>query len=68
MDNPDYKRDLNTNSISNTNISKYEEYISTRNSKIKHDKKVDSIKVDLDNMKDEISEIKMMLKKLTDGI
>lgn len=68
MDNPDYKRDLNTNSISNTNISKYEEYISTRNSKIKDDKKVDSIRVDLDNMKDEISEIKMMLKKLTDGI
>lgn len=64
----EYKRDDSTNSISNTDTNKYEEYVSRRNSKIKHNKKVDSIRVDLDNMKDEISEIKMMLKKLTDGI
>ena len=64
----EYKRDNSTNSISNTDTNKYEEYIARRNSKIKHDKKVDSIRVDLDNMKDEIDEIKMMLKKLTDGI
>lgn len=64
----EYKRDDSTNSISNTDTNKYEEYIARRNSKIKHDKKVDSIRVDLDNMKDEIDEIKMMLKKLTDGI
>ena len=54
----EYKRDDSTNSISNTDTNKYEEYISRRNSKIKHDKKVDSIRVDLDNMKDEIGEIK----------
>ena len=64
----EYKRDDSTNSISNTDTNKYKEYVSRRNSKIKHNKKVDSMRVDLDNMKDEISEIKMMLKKLTDGI
>lgn len=64
----EYERDDFTNSISNTDTNKYEEYISRRNYKIKNDKKVDSMKLELDNIKDEISEIKTMLKKLTDGI
>lgn len=64
----EYERDDFTNSISNTDTNKYEEYISRRNYKIKNDKKVDCMKLELDNIKDEISEIKTMLKKLTDGI
>ena len=64
----DFGRDDTTNSISNRNAEKYKEYISKRNSKIKEDKKLDNFKVDLDNIREEINDIKEMLKKLTDGL
>tara|TARA_B100001778_G_C18449891_1_gene566219 strand:+ start:584 stop:784 length:201 start_codon:yes stop_codon:yes gene_type:complete len=64
----DFERDGATNSISNRNAEKYKEYISKRNSKIKEDKKLDRFKIDLDNIREEINDIKEMLKKLTDGL
>lgn len=64
----DFERDDATNSISNRNKEKYKEYISKRNSKIKHDEKLDRVKIDLDNIREEINDIKEMLKKLTDGL
>ena len=64
----DFERDDVTNSISNRNSEKYKEYISKRNSKIKEDKRLDHFKIDLDNIREEINDIKEMLTKLTDGL
>ena len=55
------KRDGETNSIINTNVSEYNQYISLRKSKQLKDKKIED---EIDDMKSEISEIKMLLKEL----
>ena len=55
------KRDGETNSIINTNVSEYNQYISLRKNKQLKDKKIEN---EIDEMKNEISEIKMLLKEL----
>ena len=53
-------RDENTGAILNTNNKEYYSYISSRN------KKIDQ-KLELDEMKKDIDEIKMLLKQLTNN-
>ena len=60
-------RDEKTNSIINTNMSEYQEYIARRNSKNNENKKVQNIEEDLANMKNDIDEIKLLLRSLVDG-
>jgi hypothetical protein len=55
------KRDGETNSIINTNVSEYNQYISLRKNKQLKNKKIEN---EIDEMKNEISEIKMLLKEL----
>jgi len=57
-------RDEKTNSIVNTNMSEYQEYISRRNSKNEENQKVQNIEEELASMKDDIDEIKMLLRSL----
>lgn len=60
-------RDGNTNSIVNTNMSEYQEYVSRRNAKNEENQKVQNIEEDLASMKGDIDEIKMLLRSLING-
>ncbi len=57
-------RDPNTNSIINVNMSEYQEYISRKNIKNNEQQKVQTIEEEVYNMKNDISEIKSLLKEL----
>jgi hypothetical protein len=57
-------RDPKTNSIINTNMSQYNEYISRRDSKLKEDEKVNNLESDIINMKEDLDEIKFLLRRL----
>jgi predicted transcriptional regulator len=57
-------RDPKTNSIINTNMSEYKEYISRRDSKIEENQKVQNLESDVANMKDDLNEIKNLLRSL----
>ena len=57
-------RDTKTNSIINTNVSEYNEYISRRDSKLKENQKVQDLESDVANMKEDLDEIKFLLRRL----
>jgi len=57
-------RDPKTNSIINTNMSEYNEYISRRDSKLKENEKVNNLESDIINMKGDLDEIKFLLRRL----
>ena len=57
-------RDTKTNSIINTNVSEYNEYISRRDSKLKENQKVQNLESDVANMKEDLNEIKFLLRRL----
>ena len=56
-------RDPNTNSIINVNMSEYQEYISRKNIKNNEQQKVQTIEEEVYNIKNDISEIKSLLKE-----
>lgn len=58
------KRDPNTNSIINTNMNEYQEYISRRSTKNQEDQKIYSLEQDFLALKNDIEEIKSLLKGL----
>jgi hypothetical protein len=60
-------RDPNTNSIVNTNMTEYEQYIARRNSKTKENQKVQNLEEELASMKNDIDEIKVLLRSLVNG-
>ena len=47
-------RDTKTNSIINTNVSEYNEYISRRDSKLKESQKIQNLESDVDNIKNDL--------------
>jgi hypothetical protein len=57
-------RDPKTNSIINTNMSEYNEYISRKDSKLKESQKVQNLESDVANMKEDLDEIKFLLRRL----
>jgi len=57
-------RDPRTNAIINTNKSEYNEYIARRDSKIKEQQKMNDLESDVANMKDDLNEIKSLLRSL----
>ena len=57
-------RDTKTNSIINTNVSEYNEYISRRDSKLKESQKIQNLESDVANMKEDLDEIKFLLRRL----
>ena len=57
-------RDTKTNSIINTNVSEYNEYISRRDSKLKESQKIHNLESDVDNIKEDLNEIKFLLRRL----
>lgn len=60
-------RDPKTNSIINTNMSEYKEYLSKRDSKLEENQKIQNLEKDLDSIRDDLDEIKFLLRNLTNG-
>ena len=60
-------RDPETNSIVNNNMTEYNEYISKRNSKIESNQKMQKLEHDVASLKDDLSEIKDLLRRFSDG-
>ncbi len=63
----DLVRDQRTNSIINLNNLDHEKYLKTRSIKKAKEQDLNLMKEDLDNLKDEIGEIKSLLKELVHG-
>lgn len=57
-------RDSSTNSIINTNMIEYQEYLNRRNVKADENQKVQNMEDEVNNIKNDISEIKSLLKEL----
>ena len=59
-----FLRDVNTNSIINNNMTDYQEYISRRDNKNEENKKVQTIEEEIYIIKNDLNEIKSLLKEL----
>lgn len=62
--NADLARDPQTNSIINVNTLEYEQYIKRREVKSESQQKVDNIETEVANIKNDVDEIKFLLKEL----
>ena len=60
-------RDENSNAILNTNLSEYDQYLSIRSKRKKGTGRIDNMENDLKSLKDDINEIKTLLKELSNG-
>lgn len=60
-------RDPNTNSIINTNMSEYQQYVARRNIKNEENEKLESLESDVTNIKTDLDEIKTLLRSLING-
>jgi hypothetical protein len=60
-------RDPQTNSIVNTNMSEYEQYLARRKSKNEENQKVQNLEGELANIKEDIDEIKNLLRSFING-
>lgn len=65
--NKDLARDPQTNAILNVNDLDYQQYLSTRKVKSEKNQKVQTIEQEVASMKDDIDEIKSLLKELLHG-
>ena len=61
----DLRRDPKTNSIINTNVSEYNQYVTRRKLKNKETEKIENLEKDLSDLKNDIDEIKSLLISLT---
>ena len=66
-DQSDLARDPKTGSIVNVNNLDYEKYVASRKVKNEKTKQVSTIEEDLVNLKNEMNEIKSLLKELVNG-
>jgi hypothetical protein len=57
-------RDAKTNSIINTNMNEYREYILRRDAKNEEDQKIQHLEENIANIKNDLEEIKMLLRGL----
>ena len=60
-------RDENTNAILNTNSSEYNTYLQRRAKRKQGTDRIDNMEDDLKSLKDDINEIKTLLKALSNG-
>ena len=66
-DNSDLVRDPNTGSILNTNSLDYEKYVAQRKVKSQEHKKTENIERDISTLRQELDEIKSLLRELGNG-
>ena len=57
----------NSNAILNTNLSEYDQYLSIRSKRKKGTNRIDNMENDLKSLKDDINEIKTLLRALSNG-
>ena len=62
-----FVRDPRTNAIINTNKSQYNEYLLQKDSKVKEQQKIQELEENVANMKDDLNEIKSLLRSLING-
>ena len=60
-------RDPKTNSIINSNMSEYQHYIKRRELKNEENQKVQNLEEDVASMKEDLDEIKSLLRSLVNG-
>ena len=60
-------RDEGTNAILNTDSSEYNNYLSLRAKRRQGSERIDNMEDDLKSLKDDINEIKTLLKALSNG-
>ena len=60
-------RNTQSNCIVNTNKAEYDEYLTRRKLKKSEKNKVDNLERDISTLRDEITEIKDMLRSLVNG-
>jgi hypothetical protein len=60
-------RDENSNAILNTNSSEYDNYVSIRAKRKQRGERIDNMENDLKSLKDDINEIKTLLRALSNG-
>ena len=65
--NKDLARDPETNAILNVNGLDYQQYLERRKVKSKKNQKEQNMEQELANMKDDINEIKSLLRELLNG-
>jgi hypothetical protein len=61
-----YFRDTRSNAIINKNSSDYNSYIASRKKLTTDKERIDTIEIELDGIKDDLSDIKMMLQHFMD--
>ena len=66
-DNEHLIRNANSNCIVNTNKAQYEEYLTRRKLKKSEKNKVDNLERDISTLRNEITEIKDLLRSLVNG-
>ena len=64
---PNLIRDENSNAIVNTDSSEYTNYLSLRARKKHGGDRIDNMEIDLKSLKDDINEIKSLLRALSNG-
>ena len=64
---PNLIKDENSNAILNTNYSEYDNYIQSRAKRKKGTDRIDTMENDLKSLKDDINEIKSLLRALSNG-
>lgn len=60
-------RDPKTNSIINKNMTEYKEYLSRRQMKTEESQKIQDIEGDVNSIKEDLGEIKSLLRSLING-
>ena len=63
----DYVRDNSTGAIVNNNSSEYDNYLKRRAQRQQGEDRIDNMENDLKSLKDDINEIKTLLKALSNG-
>ena len=63
----DYVRDNSTGAIVNNNSSEYDNYLKRRAQRQQGQDRIDNMEDDLKSLKDDINEIKTLLKALSNG-
>lgn len=63
-DNNNLIRDLNSNSIINTNSSEYENYLSRKKVHSEKNQKIDRIEDEVNEIKNDLNEIKNLLRSI----
>tara|TARA_B100001094_G_scaffold161649_1_gene156363 strand:- start:864 stop:1085 length:222 start_codon:yes stop_codon:yes gene_type:complete len=60
-------REKDSTAILNVDSSEYDKYISQRQNRLRSREKMDNVERELASLKDDINEIKFLLKALTNG-